>query len=538
MKVSNLIKNELRMLLKRKTVTILIVSFVMIVPYIAILNADTPTQDDHYFYNEMDMAAFNVTTGSNGNLYYHTLVFKGFVVNKYLQPVRNTMIDIENVTLNGSVNVTVKTNSNGIFNVTKNYTQGIDEFCFSVPNDFISERTRTENVRDYQVLNLGNNYLNFYIPGIQGSQSDVFHVHRQFELSNSTFKINYSSIVPGQSLLSGDISYSILPYYNLGLYGVAPVIYNSGNKNITLYISEAEYNKKLGTFTDVPNSSTEINVSAESVVEPFGYSHILSINKAGAIKIYSSYINSGKIILSIPYNSFNFGSSLIVFAYLLGTLTVSLIVISVVTEIYGLPEREVYTSLPHKRRNLIFMKLFTGLASIILATVFGVAFGEILDLVFFHSLISPYVILIGTLILLSMFLLLSPIFLFIESKKTLSSGARGILVFFITLFVPLIISIGMGILEAYLLSSAIITTDNYLTEPLLRGAGEINLIFSLIPFSAPMEMIDYLTYTPFPQVTMFNHRSLFLLTPLIIIPDLLIWFFLILWASIRKYSRN
>lgn len=533
-----LVRNELRMLLKRKTIVILMVSFLMVLPYIAILNADTPAQYEHYYYNEMVMVPFNATEVGNNSIYYHSVIYKGFVVNKNLQPVKNTTIDIENVTLNGEVNVTVRTNSNGIFNVTKNYKSGIFQGCFSFPNNFISERKKTDTVKDFQQIFFSVSSLSFYIPGVQGSQSDRFYESTQPEPFTTATKINYSSIIPGQYSMPGDISYSILPYYNLGLYGVAPVIYNGGVRSVSLNISEESYNEKLGIFTNVPNSSKEVNISAGNIVEPFEYSQILQINKDGAINIHTPYATSGPVTLSPPFNNLNFGNSFLTFAYLLGTLAISLLVISVITEIYGLPERDVYASLPHRRRNIVFMKFFTGLTATLITIGLGVAFGEILDSFLFHSFLSPYVILISTVILLSMFLLVSPIFLFIESKKSLSSGTKTGIVIVITLFLPVIVSVAMGILEAALISPALSLTDNYLTEPLINGVGKINLIFSIIPFSAPIEMIDYLTYTPFPGVTMFNHRSLFLLTPLVIIPDLMLWFLLILWVSIKRYERN
>ncbi len=533
--MKNILKNEMKMLLKRKTIVILIVAFLMVLPFVALINADTPTEYDHYYYMELSQTACNATP-LNG--LYHTLVFKGFVLNKYLQPVTNTEILINNITVNGAISIAVKTNSKGIFNATRNYADGIPPDCLSVPTNFyLSERPQSIQAKDFQVFIFNQNIMNFYIPGIQGSQSDHIYLNRNFITLNSSKPGESSTETPGRYQLSANVSYSLLPYYNLGLYGVAPVFYNGGNTTATLWITQGQYDSKINGFTYIPNSTVEINVSAHSVSEPFGYSQILEMNKNGAISVRYVQSSFGLQSLNANNNYFSFGQSFIIFAYLIGSLAVSMLVLSVINEIYGLPEREVYSSLPHRRRNLIFLKFFTGIITILITEGFGIAFAEILDLVIYHSLLSPYVILISTIILLSLFMLVSPIYLFIESKRTASSGTKSVLVFIIAFLVPVIVSISMGLLESYLFSD-LFYVNNYLTKPMIGDVGEINLLFSMIPFSAPIEMMNYLTYQPFPMVTMFNHRSLFLLTPLLIVPDLLAWFAFIFWISVKRYERN
>ncbi|MGP6206877.1 hypothetical protein ACNF42_02435 [Cuniculiplasma sp. SKW3] len=538
MRFRNIIKNEIRMLLKRKLIVILLIAFLMVVPYIAIINSDTPSQYDHYYYSEVVQNVSNASI-SGGVVYFHTFSYKGFVLNKCLQPMSNTSILFENITVNGGVSLMVRTNSGGVFNTTVNYTNGIPGNCLSTPNNYVSERPQNLKSKNFQLFFFGNYFMNFYIPGVHGSQSDTIYLKRNFiqNLNGTNTNGNGIESTPGQQALSVNVSYSILPYYNLGLYGVAPVIYNGWNKNISLFITQSSYDSKTATFQYIPNSTEEINVSAHSVVQPFGYSQILKMNENGAISITYSQGSSGTVVLDANTNYIGFGQSFSIFAYLLGTLVVSLIVISVITEIYGLPERDVYTSIPHKRRNIVFLKFFAGIITLLLTVGFGVIFGDIIDLFFYHSLLDSYVILISTIILFSIFLLVSPIYLFLESKKTLSSGTRSLVVFVITLFLPIVVSIGMGALESYL-NLPIFALENYLTKPLINEAGEINLIFSIIPFSAPIEFMEYLTFTPFPGVIMFNHRSLFMLTPLLIIPDLFLWFAIVVWFSVKRYERN
>jgi hypothetical protein len=545
-KIKELVKNEIRFLLKRKLILIILISFIMVVPYIAILNYDTPPEYDHYYYMEMEITPYNATPGiyGNGTFLIHSVNYKGFVVNKYLQPASNAEMIIRNITVNGNISQKVETNSAGVFDVNASYPYGVPLQCFDSESGFIRESRSFRTANSFQgVILFGITPINFKVLNISGSQSSKLYSSLNYPAHLASKTVNSSSITPGQTMITNSVSVSILPYYNLGLYGVAPVFFNGGNATASIYLKNGAYNQTLGTFIEVPNTRKEINITAGSVINPFKYSQILAMNEDGAISVSFRPGGTNFIPMNPEGNSLLFSSTIQIpdlFAYLLGTLAVSIIVLTTVNEIYSMPEREVYTSIPGRRRNTIFLKLFTGVVASLLSMGFAILISDIIGLVIFRTYVDLYVSITSIIIFFLFFLMLSPVYLLMESKKSLSSGTKSLIVLGFSVFVPIILSVGMELLylSAMPASSLNGNINNFLTTPLLGDAGRVNLLFSVIPVSAPLQMMNYLIYNPFPSVTMYNHRSLFLLSPAIMIPDLVVWFVLLLWLAIKRYERN
>lgn len=527
-----LILNDLRYIGRKKIISIVLISFLIFAPFMALINGQTPELPAHNYYVVEDITPYDLSNLSlnidSMNYAYGSMNFKGFILDQHLQPLRNKTVAME---INcSSINEVkhFKTNSQGFFSV--NLT-GVTNF-----NPF--------NLFGFYQ---GENPIKFHVTDVTGSQSDT--IHTEIKSPSQSPSLNTSSIIPGKYRLpygSGTLSMTMLPYYNLGLYGQVPVFYNAGSKPVNITVSAVS----IINPNDVKNTTPfKVEIMPGELTEPFSYNEVLSFNQYGNIKVEINGLDYG--LYAVPGAGNNnvpsfFVSPLPVFAYILGLIGVSSVVLTVVSSIYNLPEREIYLSLPLKRRNLIFSRIVAGLSVSLFATAFGIFIDDGLGFIFYHNYIGLYPSITGLLDVLALFLLSVPIFLFLESKKNVSSGFRTLLLLFFTFILPIILSFMIFVLDGKILGSFyIMPPHNSLIQPFASRVAEINLILSAIPFSSPIVLMEYFSYSPFAFVPgsgffvpMYNHRSLLLMSPLIIYPVLFIWFGIITFFSIRRYERN
>ncbi len=502
-------KIEIYQLRKSKKLFAIIICTLLLTLSVLTINAATVPVYKNYNYMEVN----NPTYTTNG--YSYNYFFCGYVLNKNLAPESNVNLSFSNsssqffsfyiftpgemntardIVLNQLNHDKIKTASNGTFsfNLKFNNTLGAN---------MISAITNVVNELNY--------YIQYNVVNQLGSQSD----HLNF--------VNVNGV-------------TLLPYYGLGNYGTAAVVYEPGNSSESYLVSYTAYSNS----TQISSKANLGNFSKGTPHIIGDYSQILSMNEAMDVSIYINSVSNGTLIFEPSslnyYSSFSTGLSMLI--YLISSMAVLLIVLLVSTTIYDRPMNEFYQSLPEKRSDVILTSLIIGGVALALSAIISYLVALVLAFFLYSTILQLYPLFTLLVFVFSLYLVISPIFYFIGTTRIFGTAVKFLISFMLILIVPIF----MEIFSAFVLASNLNPiSQNYsvLYLPTLNGVREFNLISSLIPIISPIEMLNYMLKTPFLSTVMINHQSVLYLTPLIILPSFAYWFIPLIYLTIKRYRK-
>lgn len=471
-------------------------------------NSSQPVVYNHYEY--MDINASQIGNTNN-------FTVKGFILDRNLQPESNSSFNFslstfqtffsgnnltacEQLILKDLQSQKRVTNSDGLFSLEINGPGNYSQY-----SDF------------QQVMSYLQYDFVFSIKNLSGSQQD------------SILEFN-----PGQSFL-------ILPYYNLGNYGTAAVVYIPGNSSDTFNLSYETYSN-LTT-----NTSTILSLGTfhYGIPQRVGnYNQILSMNEAYSVAIYFNNVLDTNLNFPPSTSGVSFTSNLGFPIYFFSAISVIFITMAISTNIFDKPMNEFYLSIPEKRRNVIIVSVILGTVATIISTAIAFLLGDIIWFATSSNLLNPSSIANMMIFNLFLFAVISPIYFFFGTHTRYGSGIKMGISLMLVIGVPIISSLIETTLFVNILSSSLginlgsqVNQGSMLYLPYLQEIRVFNLLTGLIPFTAPMELFDYIARSPFIGVEMLNHLSLFYLSPLIFFTPLITWFVPLIYLSIRKYDR-
>ena len=502
-------KIEIYQLRKSKKLFAIIICTLLLTLSVLIINTATTPVYENYNYMEVN----NPTYSSNGYLYNYS--FCGYVLNKNLAPESNVNLSFSNsssqffsyylystselqaarsIVLDQLNHDKIKTASNGTFSFKLNFNGALGDYMISAITNVVNEL---------------NYYIQYNVVNQQGSQSN---------------QLNFANVN----------GVTLLPYYNLGNYGTAAVVYEHGNSSESYLVSYTAY-------SNVTQISSKANLGNFSKGTPHiigDYSQILSMNEAMNVSIYINSVSNGTFIFEPSNNNFYsaFSSGLSMLIYLVSAMAVLLIVLLVSTTIYDRPMNEFYQSLPERRSDVILTSLIIGGVALALSAIISYLVALILAFFLYSTILqlSPLFTLLA--FVFSLYLVFSPIFYFIGTTRIFGTAVKFLISFLLILAVPIFIVL----FSTTVLASTIDPySQNYsvLFLPTLNGVREFNLISSLIPIISPIEMLNYMLKTPFLSTVMINHQSVLYLTPLIILPSFAYWFIPLIYLTIKRYRK-
>ncbi len=493
---------SLRSFKQKNIIAFIIASSIVLMLSGLAINASQPVVYDHYVY-------MNLTASQIGNT--NNFLVKGFILDKNLLPESNSSFNFEKspshmffggnnfsacqqFILNDIQSQNRLTNSEGLFSLEINGSGNYSKYsCFQ------------------QIMSFFQYNFVFSISNLSGSQQDSM--------------IEYP---PGQQLI-------LLPYYNLGNYGTAAVVFIPGNSSNTFNLSYKTYSN-LTT-----NTSAILNLGKfhYGIPQRVGdYNQILSMNEAYSVSFYFNNNLYNSLNFAPPTSSFSFSSQLGFTVYFFSAVSIIFITTTIATNIFDRPMNEFYLSIPEKRRNVIIGSVILGTIATIISTTIAFLLGDIISIILFSAPLNSSSILNLMIFNLFLFAIISPIYFFFGTHTRYGSGIKIGISLMLVIGVPLISNIIESVFSISIFVSGFGGNQiSMLYLPYLQEIRIFNLLTGLIPFTAPMDLFNYMVRSPFLGIVMLNHLSIFYLSPLIFFSPLITWFVPLIYLSIRKYER-
>ncbi len=340
-----------------------------------------------------------------------------------------------------------------------------------------------------------------------------------------------------------NVYFSRIPSNLLGYYGTTPVILvcgSSGTQSV-VNISYKIYNPQDKGVIFTENNLTTLKNGQIYTLE--NYNLLKEFNEADNVTFYAtgqvnigSLFNSESGFFTPPSISVSTGISFP--AADIALLVALFLVLIIYVPMFNNNVYKRYLSLPEKRRRTILVQI--GSAMIVSSIFSGIALGAsfILSYLLLNIVLSLLAIVFTFVIIETALLVFVSIYTILSAYFPGRSGARTFLTIFLVFGYPLISEISQSLLLVFPLSDSLfVVNSSYLYRPLLENIRTYNILTSVLPVLNIEQLNNYLLRTPFTSVIMYNHLSIFDLSPIIFISSILGFSALFIYLAIRRLNK-
>lgn len=525
----------------KKTIIVLILITILVIPTIITENENIPKSNENLFYVVLPRNDCPIFSNSSGPVSYgccNALVLNG-TLHPQLHIGLHILIKVEVLVSRTdlkfeSFNITRFTNSRGIVNLSfndvldsKNNTIGTGSNCSRIVSSAMTYTIEERYLRGNEPQRVITTFM-ARDSIVKTSLSDPYNITAN-QLSNGN--------------QTAQIFYDDLPFPELGYYGITPVFYLKGNLTHNVNIEYTPYISAQDIINRSNMTLTSLGVG-ELYIDR-NYTQLKAFNEARNVIFYANgnqlefslFGGFGRNVFHLPQNQ----KFLIFFtpseiAILIGLFMALVLFVP----IYGEDVYRKYLSLPQSRSKTILIELFS---SFILGSIF-VGIVAALTYLLYPAIgggyISLYAILFIYLIFAFSLVIMISLFSIIGAYFI---GRRGPII-----FLSLVVGSGYIILRYItnnlLFDSAYSTGLRFLYKPALNALRTYDIISSVSPIFDIKEMNDYLTHTIFLSrniiyalPVMYNHLNIFDLSPILFLSSMIFYIVLFLFLGIRRYKR-
>ncbi len=493
---------SIKNLKQKSTIAIILASsFVLMISGLAV-NESQPVVYNHYNYMSIVVSEIGNSTDYN---------IRGFILDTNLRAETNATYNFE---------------KSSTFNFFGGYNYSS---CIQlVLHDLQSQKrvTNSDGLFSFEIKGPGST---FAYPYFQQVMADF-----QYEFTYSMNNISGSQLdTMVYSSLTNYISF--FPYYNLGNYGTAAVVFIPGNSSNTFSMSYETYSN----LTTNTSSTLSLGKFHYGIPQRIGnYNQILAMNEAYSVSFYLNNAFYSNTNFPSNSNSYSFSSGFGFIVYFFSAVSVIFITVIIATSIFDKPVNEFYMSIPEKRRDILLTSVILGTVGTFISSVIAFLLGNIISLVFYSSTLMLSTLSDMVIFNLFLFAVISPIYFLMGVYTRYGTGIKIGITLMLVIGVPLITSILETLFFVTIFASTFgLNQASLLYLPQLQQISEINLFTGLIPLTAPLDLFNYMVKSPFTGVEMLNHLSIFYLSPLIFFSPLITWLVPLIYLSIRKYDR-
>ena len=540
-KQTNKILNSIRAKFTKKTIIVLILITILVIPTIITENENIPKSNENLFYIMQCRNGGALFTNNSTQVNYSyrdALILNGTL---YPQPHIGLHIHINvkvcqdhAVFKSEDFNITRFTNSKGVVNLSLSDVINMNNLTKGLAN----------NTGYTSATSVSCSIENKYLRGNDPERLVCTHIICDPFVNSSS---NEPYRITGKKLFNGtqtaQLYFDDLPFPQLGYYGITPVFYLKGNFTKNVNIGYTAYNSADNVINRSNMTLTSLGVG--DVYIDRNYTQLKAFNEARNVIFYANgnqlefslFGGFGRNVFHLPQNQ----KFLVFFtpseiAILIG-LFMALVLFS---PMYGEDVYRKYLSLPQKRSKTLLIELFS---SFIIGSIF-VGIGAALTYLLYPAIGSGYI---------SLYAILFIYLIFASSLVLMISLFSIIGAYFIgrsrpIIFLSLVVGSGYIILryiaDNLLVSAAYYTDLRFLYKPVLNMLRNYDIISSVSPIFDIKEMNDYLTHTIFlnrniayATPVIYNHLNIFDLSPILFLSSMICYVVLFLFLGIRKYKR-